>query len=559
MNIIKIKKILSDYLASKVEGFTSDEIMLMFEYPPEPKMGDLAFPCFRLSKVLRKSPVQIAQMLAADFSCAYCEHAEAVNGYLNIYLDKNVYTYEILNEILKVKNNYGSSDIGNGKTVLLDYSCPNIAKPFHIGTFGSTIIGHSLKLLHEKIGYKCVGINYLGDWGTQFGKLITAYKLWGDKQKIEENGIDELVKIYVKFHAEAEKDKSLEDTARAEFVKLEKGNEENLKIWKWFIDISFGEYETTYKLLGITFDVITGESASYSITQPVVDELKEKGLLIVDDGASIVRLDDYNMPPCMILKSDGSTIYAVRDIATVLDRKRKYNFDKCVYVTGNEQILYFNQWRKVLELMGYDWQCVHISYGMVSINGARLSTRTGNVIYVKDLISMAIEKVKEIIEEKNPNLQNKDETAEAVGVGAIVFHYLMNNRIKDINFIIEDALSFDGSTGPYAQYTYARTCSLLEKGNTDQPLNPAYQPNEEEKNVAYVLSLYPEKILEASNSYEPSVITRYIIDICTAFNRFYHEHQIIGADIFRLKLTKAVKIVLGDALGLICMKKPEKI
>ena len=559
MNITKIKKILSDYLAGKLEGISSDDIMFMFEYPPEPKMGDLAFPCFKLSKVLRKSPVQIAQMLAADFLCEYVDRAEAVNGYLNIYLDKNVYTYEILSEILHAKNNYGNSDIGNGKTVVLDYSSPNVAKPFHIGHLGTTVIGHSLKLLHEKIGYKCIGINYLGDWGTQFGKLITAYKLWGDKQKIEENGLDELVNIYVKFQKESEKDESLLDTARAEFAKLEKHDAENLKLWKWFIDISFIEYETTYKQLGIKFDVITGESASYSITQPVVEELKENSLLIVDDGASIVRLDDYNMPPCMILKSDGSTIYAVRDIATVLDRKKKYKFDKCIYVTANAQILYFNQWFKVLELMGYNWDCVHIPYGTVSINGAKLATRTGNVILLKDLFSTAIEKVKEIIEEKNPNLQNKDETAEAVGVGAIVFHYLMNNRIKDINFIIEDALSFDGSTGPYAQYTYARTCSLLEKGSIDQPFNPAYQPNEEENNVAYVLSLYPEKILEAINSYEPSVITRYIIEICTAFNRFYHEHQIIGADIFRLKLTEAVKIILGDALGLICLKKPEKI
>ena len=573
MDIIKLKKQIAQYLITKIDeinaehGLDSDTIAQMLEYPPDSDMGDLSFPCFKLSKSLRKSPVQIAAAIADNFGSDLCERVEAVNGYLNIYISKSFLSNEILPNILNLGNKYGCSDIGNGKNVVFDYSSPNVAKPFHIGHLGSTTIGHSLKLLHEKIGYNCIGLNYLGDWGTQFGKQITAFKKWGDKETIENGGISELVKLYVKFHDEAEKDPSLENTARAEFTKLEHGDEENTAIWKWIIKISLDEYNKTYKQLGIEFDSYQGESYSYKLTAPVVDELRDKGITKIDDGMTIVDLEEYKMPPCLILKSDGSTIYAIRDIATALYRKETYNFDKCVYVTASEQNLHFAQWFKVMELMGYEWakDLVHISYGMMSINGERLSTRSGNIVTLNDLLNAAIEKVTEIMNEKNPNLPDKEKTAEAVGVGSVVFNYLMNGRIKDGNFVMEDALRFEGNTGPYTQYTYARAGSIIEHGKDfDSAAYSDYKINTAESNMLLVLAQYPEKILKAVDEYEPSVITRYILDICNTFNRFYHECKIINADneavrSFRIDLTKATKTVLGDALKLICMQTPEKI
>ena len=574
MDIIALKKQIAQYLITKIDeinadhGLDSDAVAQMLEYPPDPEMGELAFPCFKLSKTLRKAPVQIAVTLAENFECNLCDHVDAVNGYLNIYISKAFYKNEVLPNILNLGSKYGCFDIGSGKTAVFEYSSPNVAKPFHIGHLGTTTIGHSLKLLHQKLGYNCIGLNYLGDWGTQFGKQITAFKKWGDKDTIENGGIAELVKLYVKFHEEAEKDPSLEDTARAEFTKLEHGDEENTAIWKWIIKISLDEYGKTYKQLGIEFDSYKGESYSFSLTSPVVDELNAKGISKINDGMTIVDLEEYKMPPCLILKSDGSTIYAIRDIAAALYRKETYKFDKCVYVTASEQNLHFAQWFKVLELMGYEWakdQLVHISYGMMSINGGKLSTRSGNIVTLNDLLNMAIEKVTEIMNEKNPNLPDKEKTAEAVGVGSVVFNYLMNGRVKDGNFVMEDALRFEGNTGPYTQYTYARACSILENGKKFDSISyDDYTINTEEANMLRVLSQYPEKILKAVDEYEPSVITRYILDICNTFNRFYHECKIINADTdsvrsFRIDLTKATKTVLGDALKLICMQTPEKI
>lgn len=574
MDILDLKQNIAEYLKEKIDkinpdnGLNVDTLAAMLEYPPDSDMGDLAFPCFKLSKTLRKSPVQIANDIADGFDSELCERVDSINGYLNIYINKKFYSNEVLRNIINHGSDYGCFDIGKGKTAVFDYSSPNVAKPFHIGHLGSTAIGHSLKLLHEKIGYNCVGINYLGDWGTQFGKLIVAINKWGDKAAIEAGGIDELTKIYVKFHDEAKNDPSLEDMARAEFTKLEHGDKENTELWKWIIKISLDEYQQTYNQLGIEFDSYQGESYSYTLTASVVEELRNKGILKMDDGMAIVDLEEYKMPPCLILKSDGSTIYAIRDIATALYRKEKYNFDKAIYITASEQNLYFSQWFKVLEMMGYEWakkELVHVSYGMMAINGEKLSTRSGNVLMLKDLFKMAIEKVTEIINEKNPTLPDKEKTAEAVGVGALVFNYLMNGRIKDGNFIIKDALSFDGNTGPYSQYTYARACSILERGkNMETVPFDSYVITKEETNLLRVLSLYPEKILKAVDEYEPSVITRYVLDVCNTFNRFYHECPIVNADdkvtrSFRIELTKAAKIVLGDALRLICMKTPEKI
>ena len=567
-------KKLKNQIAHLISGIASEkfgaeltvgQVTELMEYPPEASMGDIAIPCFKLAKALRKAPQMIASTIAENVQFDIIEKAEAVNGYLNIYLSASALCSHVLEEIAECGDNYGSPVTGNGKTVVLDYSSPNVAKPFHIGHLGTTVIGHSLKLLHEFAGYKCIGINHLGDWGTQFGKLIVAYRKWGSREAVEANEIDELVSLYVRFHKEAEEDPSLEDEARAEFTKLEHHDEENLALWRWFIEISIREYKKTYGQLGIEFDSYNGESFYTDKMPEQIQVMRDKNLLKIDDGASVVDLEEWNMPPCLILKRDGSTLYPTRDIAAAVYRKREYDFEKCIYVTSAGQSLHFAQWFKVLELMGYDWHdgLVHIPYGTVSINGEKLATRTGNVILLKDLFAMAIEKVQAIMDEKNPDIDNKESTAVAVGVGAIVFHYLSNNRIRDINFMLEDALSFDGNTGPYAQYTYARTCSILEKaGGCGNGYTVGQCVTDDEKELSKVLARFPEKIDEALSDYEPSVITRYILDLCAAFNRFYHNCQILNAENereMRLALTAATKQVLGRALSLICLKTPEKI
>ena len=566
------KKLISEKILETITAnfsgavLTTEEIARMLEYPPDTTMGDIALPCFKLSKSLRRSPVQIAQTIADGLNDSSIKRAEAVNGYLNISISDEYLNFVLTDEVLANGDKYGSATYGEGKTVVLDYSSPNVAKPFHIGHLGTTVIGHSLKKLHEFVGYNCVGINYLGDWGTQFGKMIVAYKKWGDREAINNGGIDKLVELYVKFHHAAEEDKALEDEARAEFHKLELGDEENISLWKWFIEISIAEYKKTYAQLGIEFDSYKGESFYTDKMPAQVQKLRDMDLLKIDDGASIVDLEQYNMPPCRILKRDGSTLYPTRDIAAAVYRKQTYDFDKAIYVTSAGQSLHFAQWFKVVELMKYDWhdKLVHVPYGTVSINGAKLATRTGNVILLKDLFAQAIDKVTEIMEEKNPGLENKDKVAEAVGVGAIVFYYLSSNRIRDINFVLEDALSFDGNTGPYVQYTYARTCSLIEKAENVELSNSIVFTSDDERELVKTLARFPEKVLEAIDSYEPSVVTRYILEVATAFNRFYHNCHILSAtdkDVLntRIALTKATNYVLGNAFELICLKKTPKI
>ena len=566
------KKIVSNNILKAINTVFSgaevstEDIASMLEYPPDTTMGDIALPCFKLSRTLRRSPVQIAQIIADGITDSSIKRVEAVNGYLNISISDEYLSYILNDEVLSNGDKYGSDTFGEGKTVVLDYSSPNVAKPFHIGHLGTTVIGHSLKKLHEFVGYNCIGINYLGDWGTQFGKMIVAYKKWGNRDEINAGGIDKLVELYVKFHHAAEGDPSLNDEARAEFHKLELGDEENISLWKWFIEISIAEYKKTYGQLGIEFDSYKGESFYTDKMPAQVQKLRDMGLLKIDDGASIVDLEEYHMPPCLILKRDGSTLYPTRDIAAAVYRKQEYNFDKAIYVTSAGQSLHFAQWFKVVELMQYDWydKLVHVPYGTVSINGAKLATRTGNVILLKDLFAQAIEKVSEIMDEKNPNLENKEKVAEAVGVGAIVFYYLSSNRIRDINFVLEDALSFDGNTGPYVQYTYARTCSLIERAKDVELGNEIVFTSDDERELVKTLSRFPEKVLEAIDSYEPSVITRYILDVATAFNRFYHNCHILSANDknvvgTRMALTKATNYVLGNAFELICLKKTEKI
>ncbi|MBO4308282.1 MAG: arginine--tRNA ligase [Clostridia bacterium] len=554
-------------------GLSAAEIAALLEYPPDPTMGDLAFPCFRLSKALRRAPVQIAQTLAETVKDEAIGTVSAVNGYLNFTVSNEYLAANVVPEILAKGDRYGAQDFGKGKKVVLDYSSPNVAKPFHIGHLGTTVIGHSLRKLHEFAGYDCFGINYLGDWGTQFGKLITAYRLWGSREEVEMGGIDVLVSLYVRINNAIKGDpengvaprEDLADASRAEFHKLETGDGENLALWRWFVDISLKEYEKTYKQLGITFDSYLGESFYTDKMPAQIEKLREKNLLKIDDGASIVDLSDYNMPPCLILKRDGSTLYPTRDIAAAVYRKENYRFDKAIYVTSAQQCLHFAQWFKVVELMGYPWydELVHVPYGTVSLNGEKLATRTGNVVLLRDLFALAIEKVKDIRREKGQVAENDDEIAEAVGVGAIVFYYLSNNRMKDINFVMDEALNFDGNTGPYVQYTYARACSVLAKagGNDGKTVRITC---EEEAALVKTLCRFGEKVCSAIADYEPSIVTRFILDVAAAFNRFYHNCPIHTAEdpavrASRLNLTAAAKTVLGNAFDLICMKKTERV
>ncbi len=556
-------KILAENPAAQI---SADDVLGMFEYPPDPAMGDLALPCFKLSRTLRRSPMQIADAIAEGLCGEEIGKVESVKGYINIFISNDFLSKKVVYEILSRGDDYGKNNVGEGKTVVLDYSSPNVAKPFHLGHLGTTVIGHSLRRLFEFSGYKCIGVNHLGDWGTSFGKQIVAYKLWGTKEMIDEMGVDGLVSLYQRFHEEAENKPEMYDDARAEFTKLENGDPENTELWKWFIGISIEEYKRTYSQLDIEFDYYTGESFYTDKMPAQVEKIRQSGIMKIDDGASIVDLSEYNMPPCLILKRDGSTLYPTRDISAAVYRKETFDFDKCVYVTSAGQSLHFAQWFKVVELMGYDWadKLVHVPYGTMSINGAKLGTRSGNVVWLKQLLAMSVDKVRGVIDEKNPNLENKEQVAEEVGVGAIVFNYLSNSRIKDISFDLEGALDFNGNTGPYVQYTYARCCSILEKaGKIDENME-ILLTDAAESTLIKALSRFPEKVGEALAQYEPSVITRYILDVASAFNRFYHDCQILSASDEKVRntrvlLTKATKTVLGNAFGLICLKKPEKI
>lgn len=555
-------------LEKHIEALSVDEIADMLEFPPDKKMGDLALPCFKLSKILRKSPMMISDDLKnslGDVSASVFKQVDSVSGYLNFYINESTYC-ETLKEIINAPSAYGSSDIGKGKTVVIDYSSPNIAKPFHIGHLRSTVIGQSIKNLHKFSGYECVGVNHLGDWGTQFGKLIVAYKKWGSKEDIEKRGIKALTDIYVKFHKEAEEDPALNDEARDAFVKLEQHDEEFYGLWKWFIDISITEFKKTYSLIGADFESWLGESFYFDKADDVVSKLKAQNLLTLDDGAHIVKLDEFGMPPCLIIKSNGSTIYATRDIAAACYRKDTYNFDKCIYVTSAGQSLHFAQFFKVIELMGYEWsnKLIHVPFGTVSIAGAKLSTREGNIVLLEDIFNEAISKTLEIINEKNPDLENKEEAAKAVGVGAVIFHDLSNNRIKDVNFIWDEVLNFEGNTGPYVQYTYARCESIIDKVDFDINIDNLKLSNEFEAELIKTLHDFPSKVAQAREELEPSVVTRYLLDVCQSFNRFYHDCPVLKTDDMTVKNTRvalvaATAAVLKNGLSLICLKTPKNI
>lgn len=551
------------------DAVSVEELAGMMEYPPDPKMGDIAIPCFKLSKILRKSPVMIAdsfkEAILADEASALFDKVESVSGYLNLKVSDSA-LLENLAEMLDKGDAYGQSEDGKGKTVVIDYSSPNIAKPFHIGHLRSTVIGQAIKNIYRFAGYECVGVNHLGDWGTQFGKLITAYKLWGSKEEIEKKGIKGLNEIYVKFHKEVEAHPELEDEARANFARMEQGDKEALDLWKWFVDISIEEFKKTYELIGADFESWRGESFYFDKTDAVVEELKAKNLLKFDDGAYIVPLEEYDMPPCLILKGDGSTIYATRDIAAALFRKNTYDFDKCIYVTSAGQSLHFAQFFKVIGMMGYEWSkdLVHVPFGTVSFGGEKIATRSGNMILLEDIFARAIEKTLSIINEKNPGLENKEEVAKAVGVGAIIFNDLSNNRIRDVDFNWEEALSFEGNTGPYVQYTYARCAGILDKAGCDVDAKSLTLTDETEAALIKTLDLYPEKLKLARNDLEPSVISRYLLEVCSAFNRFYQNCPVLKVEDAKIRNTRlalvfAAASVLKSGLTLIGLKTPKNI
>jgi len=569
MEVIMKKKI-CQYLSKVLMEISEEEWLKAIKIPPEEEMGDLTVPCFVMAKKLRRNPMQIAGELVEKLnerkSKLGIERAENVGAYCNIYLRRDLFVKQCLEKLQKEK--YGIAQIGSGKTICVDYSSPNIAKNFHVGHLRTTIIGNSLYKIYQKLGYHVVRINHLGDWGTQFGKLIVAYKLWSSEELVKEKGIEELLRIYVKFNEESKKDENLIVEAREWFVKMEQNEPEALKLWKWFKDISMIEFERIYELLDISFDSYLGESFYRDKVPALVEQLKEKQLLVESQGAQVINLEKYNMPPCLITKSDGSSIYHSRDIAAILYRKEQYDFEKCLYVTGLEQSLHFKQIFTVIEVMGYDWSdgLIHVPYGLVSLKGEKLSTRNGNIIYAEDILKEAIERAYNAIIEKNPSLTDKEATAKKVGVGAIIFHDLFNQRIKDVDFSWKEILNFDGTTGPYAQYTYARAKSVLRKYGKaveKDEIDYTILTDDTSYNLIKVLSVYEDAIMNAAEKNEPSVIARYVIALATAFNKFYHDCTILYAEDTekkaRLILTDFVQKILWEACDLLDMECPEEM
>lgn len=555
------------YIAGKlnIDGLSQDEIASCLEVPPNKEMGDFALPCFKFSKIMRKSPVAIADELKNQFSTDdVITECNSVSGYLNFKVNRVSFVEKTINEILSKGESYGSDTVGQGKTICIDYSSINIAKPFHIGHLSTTVIGSALCKIYRFLGYKVVGINHLGDYGTQFGKLIVAFKKWSSEEKVIEGRLKELSRIYVKFHEEAKLHPELDDEARRYFKLIEQGDKESNELFEMFKKITLEEVDKIYKLLNVTFDSYAGESFYNDKMAPVVSELKDKGLLKISDGASVVELDDYDMPPCLILKSDGSTLYATRDIAAAIYRKNTYNFYKSLYVVAYQQNLHFKQFFKVLDLMGKEWakDLVHVAYGMVSLESGSMSTREGNVVLLEDVINKTIAKAYDVINQKNPDLKDKDKIAKAVGTGAVIFGALCNNKIKDIVFSYDRVLSFEGETCPYVQYTVARCNSVLSKfGKISSDEIP--EINDDEYELVSTLAKFPSVVSNSAVNYEPSYITRYSLELATAFNKFYMDNK-IGCDdevirSFRLKLSKAVKITLTNALTLLGIETVEQM
>ena len=539
----------------------------LLEVPPDKAMGDFAFPCFRLSRALKMAPPAIAAKLCENIDDPDTAGVKCVGGYLNFFFNRENFAKKTLQAILARPGKWGSGEEGRGKTVCMDYSSINIAKRFHIGHLSTTVIGNSLMRIYKFLGWNTVGINHLGDWGTQFGKMIAAYKRWGDKKTVEEGGVDEMTRLYQRFSAEAKDNPSLEDEGRAWFKKIEEGDSEALEIFHWFKDVTLKDAMRVYDILGVRFDSYAGESFYADKTGAVVKELEDKGLLKDSDGAKVVDLEEYGMPPCIILKSDGATLYHTRDLAAALYRKKTYDFSKCLYIVAYQQDLHFRQLFKVLELMGYPWasdQMKHVSFGMVSYEGQALSTRNGVMIYLDELLSRAQEKALAIIKEKSPNLENKEEVARQVGVGAVVYSTLQNNRIKDIDFRWDRALNFDGETGPYVQYTFARCSSVLRKAPASLP-DPDWSAlsDDDSQYLLRLMSWFPEAVADACDKDEPSIVTRAVTEIAKAYNKFYYENRVLdddkGVAAARVMLTGACADVIRTGLYLIGLEAPERM
>lgn len=572
--MIDYKVQIAQIIAKQEIGLTAEEIVEVIEVPADSKNGDFAFPCFRLAKAMRKAP----QMIAADIAVAIeaesiFEKVEQVNAYVNMFICKDVFVRNVVSEVVSRGTDYGKSDVGEGKKVIVEFSSPNIAKPFHIGHIRSTVIGNSIYKLYDATGYDVVRINHLGDYGTQFGKMIVAYRLWGSEEELEQNPIKSLLKYYTKFHEEAEKDPTLEDKSRETFVKLENGDAEEVELWKRFRELSLEEFSRVYKMLDIEFDSYAGESF-YSDKMPaVLKELKDKNLMHESRGAQIVDLENYDMPPAVITKSDGSSLYATRDIAAAIYRKQHYDFYKNIYVVATQQNLHFKQWKQVLALMGYAWEedCIHVPFGLVSLEEGTMSTRKGRVVFLEDVLNKAVDKTRDIISEKNTDGIDIDEIAKEVGIGAVIFQELSNNRIKDYVFSWDKILNFDGETGPYVQYTHARASSVLRNASQEELAKIkgcdisdfSYVTSESAYELTKLIYRVPEVIREAAAKYEPSILTRHLIDIAQGFNRFYHDEHILVDNeeekVAKLALVYASKVTIANCLAILGIKAPDKM
>ncbi|MEG0855424.1 MAG: arginine--tRNA ligase [Terrisporobacter sp.] len=559
---------IANSLKQKIEDLTLEEIVALLEVPPNKDMGDYAFPCFKLAKVFRKAPNMIATDLSESIEVkGEISKVMPLGGYVNFFVNKSQLAQAVINDVLDKKEKYGNSDLGQHKSVVIDFSSPNIAKPFHIGHIRTTVIGNALYKIYDSQGYNVIRVNHLGDYGTQFGKLIVAFKLWGNKEVIEANPIPELLKLYIQFHDEAEQKPEMEDEARAWFTKLENGDEEAKELWQWFRDESIKEFARVYDLLDIEFDSYAGESFYSDKMDTVIEQIKEKGLLKQSQGTNIVDLEEFNMPPALITKNDGSTLYMTRDLAAAVYRKNTYDFEKCIYVVGSQQALHFQQLFKVLELMGFEWakDLVHTPFGMVALEEGTMSTRKGRVVFLEDVLKQAIDKTRETVLVKNPDAKNVDEISKQVGVGAVVFQELSNSRIKDYTFSWERTLSFEGETGPYVQYTHARCCAVLRKAEEEATTDINYDllSSGDSTEVLKVIGSFNKAIVSAMRKNEPHIVTRFVLDLAQAFNKFYHENPILVEDAelrkARLALVAATRQTLENGLRILGMQSPERM